>query len=62
MKTKYIIASLFLSAGVSSISYADTVDSTSIFPTDLKYKTIVMRDMSVRYAQYKDNICAILEV
>lgn len=42
MKTKFIIASLFLSAGVCSISYADTVDSTSICPTDLKYKTIGM--------------------
>ncbi|AEB27555.1 hypothetical protein B4919_07455 [Francisella tularensis subsp. novicida] len=62
MKTKFIIASLFLSAGVCSISYADTVDSTSICPTDLKYKTIGMRDMSFRYAQYKDHICAILEV
>lgn len=58
---KVLLSSLVLAVVASSISYADNA-SAAVCPTDLKYKTIGMRDMSFKYVQYKDYICAILEV
>lgn len=58
---KVLLSSLVLAVVASSISYADNT-SAAVCPTDLKYKTIGMRVMSFKYAQYKDHICAILEV
>ncbi|ALB01526.1 hypothetical protein ACH24_01940 [Francisella persica ATCC VR-331] len=58
---KKVLLGSLVAVAASSISYADNT-LAAVCPADLKYKTISMRDMSFKYAQYKDHICAILEV
>jgi hypothetical protein len=43
------------------LAYADS-NKNNICPSDLKYKSINMKDMNYKYAKYQDHICATLSV